>query len=380
MPGSPSVGSDIEVNRLEHGMRSFTHDGAGERIVFGAGTIAVVPTELDRLGSARALVLSTPQQAGLAERVAALIGDRWTVSFTGAVMHTPADVTRQAVELAREHRADAVVSVGGGSTTGLGKAVAVRLGLPHLVLPTTYAGSEVTPVLGETVDGEKTTRSGPELLPDTAVYDVELTTTLPWDLTVTSAVNAMAHAVEALYADGVTDGVTREAMDAITALVSGLRALRAAAGTDDPHRLDARADLLYGAWRAGRCLAAVGMGLHHKLCHTLGGTFDLPHAPTHTVVLPYAMAYNAPAAAAAMDRVAAAIGADDAPAGTQRLVRDLGGPTALGDLGFRRDDIARAAELATAKPYPNPRPVTREGVVGLLERAQAGAPIVAVAA
>lgn len=358
-------------------MRSFTDEGAGERIVFGAGTIAEVPTELDRLGSARVLILSTPQQADLAARVATLVGDRSAATFTGATMHTPVEVTRSAVELAGDRRADGIVSVGGGSTTGLGKAITVRLGLPHLVLPTTYAGSEVTPVLGETVDGVKTTRSGPEILPDTVVYDVDLTTTLPWDLTVTSAINAVAHAVEALYAEGVTEAVTREAVDAITALATGLRALQAA---EPAAVLDARADLLYGAWRAGRCLAAVGMGLHHKLCHTLGGTFDLPHAPTHTVVLPYAMAYNAAAAGAAMGRVAAAIGADDAPAGIQSLVRDLGGPTALGKLGFRRADIGRAADLATAKPYPNPRPVTRDGVVDLLERAYAGAPVAAVAA
>ena len=351
-------------------MRSFVDDGPAERIVFGAGTIASVPRELDRLGATRALVLSGPQQAALADRVADLVGGRAAGTFTKAAMHTPMSITDEAIGVARDRRADAVISAGGGSTTGLGKAVASRLGIRHLVLPTTYAGSEVTPVLGETVHGEKTTRSGPEILPDTVVYDVELTTTLPWYLTLTSAINALAHAVEALYSHQATDATDSEATDAITSLVAGLRALH-----QDADDLDARADLLYGAWRAGRCLAAVGMGLHHKLCHILGGTFELPHAPTHTVVLPYVMSFNAPATAAAMAQVAEAMQVENAPTGTQRLVRELNGPTSLGALGLQRRDIPRAAELATARPYPNPRPVSRRDLIHLLERAEAGTPI-----
>ena len=350
-------------------MRSFVEDGPAERIVFGTGTIASVPQELDRLGSTCALVLSGPQLAPLADRVADLVG-RVAGTFTKAAMHTPMSITNEAIGVARDRRADAVISAGGGSTIGLGKAVASRLGIPHLVLPTTYAGSEVTPLLGETVDGEKTTRSGPEILPDTVVYDVELTTTLPWHLTLTSAINAMAHAVEALYGEQATDATDTEAIDAITSLVAGLRALH-----QDADDLDARADLLYGAWRAGRCLAAVGMGLHHKLCHILGGTFELPHAPTHTVVLPYVMAFNAPATAEAMDRVAEAMRTEDAPTGTQRLVQELNGPTSLAALGLQRSDIPRAAELATARPYPNPRPVSRRDIIDLLEQAEAGTAI-----
>ena len=351
-------------------MRSFVHSAPAQRIVFGAGTIAEVGPELDRLNAGRALVLSTSGQAGLAGRLTELLGSRAVAEFAGAMPHTPVGVTEQAVAVAQDHRVDAVVAVGGGSTTGLSKAVAFRLGLRHLVLPTTYAGSEVTPVLGETSGGEKTTRSAPEILPDTVVYDVELTTTLPGAVSVTSAINALAHAVEALYANDATAETDDLAIEAVRSIVGGLPALGA-----DLAGLDARADLLYGAWLAGRCLGAVGMGLHHKLCHTLGGTFDLPHAATHTVVLPYAMAYNAQAAPRAMSLIAAAIERDQAPSGVQALIRELGGPTSLREIGLASGDIDRAADLAVARAYPNPRELTRAGITELLQHAYAGDPI-----
>ena len=353
-------------------MHSFEHDTGTSRAVFGAGTLSRVGAELERLGARHALVLCTPARRGLADRVCGVLGGAAAGVFDGAAPHTPVEVTEAALARAREVAADSVVSVGGGSTTGLGKALSARTGMPHLVVPTTYAGSEVTSLLGETANGEKVTRTGPEILPAVVVYDVALTASLPWPVTVTSAVNAMAHAVEALYAPD------RTARDRRAGGRGAARPGRRAAGPrrrprrpSDPDDLDARADLLYGAWLAGRCLDAVGMGLHHKLCHTLGGSFGLPHAATHTVVLPHAMAYNAPAAPEAMRAAAAALGVDDAPAGLQALVARLGGPTNLHDLGFGLDDVPRAATLATARPYPNPRPVQRDGIVELLTRATA---------
>jgi maleylacetate reductase len=351
-------------------MHSFEHDTGTSRTVFGVGTLPRVAAELAAVGGRRALVLSTPGQRGLAQRVADELGAAAAGIFDGAAPHTPVEVTDAALARLGELGADAVVSVGGGSTTGLGKALAARTGLPHLVVPTTYAGSEVTSLLGETANGEKVTRTGPEILPRVVVYDVALTTSLPWPVTVTSAVNAMAHAVEALYAPDRTAATDALAVDGLCALATGLRSLHA-----DPDDLDARADLLRGAWLAGRCLEAVGMGLHHKLCHTLGGSFGLPHAPTHTVVLPHAMAYNAPAAPEAMGAAAAALGVDDAPSGLQALVADLGGPVRLDALGFTLADVPRAADLATARPYPHPRPVERDGIAGLLTDATEGTPI-----
>jgi maleylacetate reductase len=351
-------------------MRSFEQQAGPTRIVFGAGTLTQVGDELARLGGHRALVLSTPGHSDLAERVAAGLGDAAAGTFTGATMHTPVEVTQEAMSRVRSVRADSLVSVGGGSTTGLGKAIASRTGLPHLALPTTYAGSEVTALLGETADGEKVTRIGEEIRPDTVIYDVELSTTLPWAITLTSAVNAMAHSVEALYSADRTAATDQMATDSIAALAAGLRSLR-----EEPESLDARADLLYGAWLAGTCLGTVGMGLHHKLCHTLGGSFGLPHAPTHTVVLPYAMDYNQPAATAAMATAATALGVGDAPSGLQAFIAMLGGPTSLAELGFSLADVPRAADLAVGRPYPNPREVTRQGVEDLLTRATHGTTI-----
>ncbi|POX36345.1 alcohol dehydrogenase [Streptomyces sp. Ru73] len=348
-------------------MRAFTYAGQPARVVFGAGTLGRLPEELGRLGASRALVLSTPGRAELARRAREVLGAAAAGEFTGAAEHTPVEVTRQALAVARALDADCLVAVGGGSTVGLAKAVSVRTGLPQVVVPTTYAGSEATPVLGETENGVKTTRSAPEIRPGTVLYDVDLTLGLPVPVSVTSGINAMAHAVEALYApepDPVTDQLALRAIE----LLAG--ALPRIAG--DPADREARAEALEAAWLAGTCLGSVGMGLHHKLCHTLGGSFGLPHAATHTVVLPYAMAYNAPAAPDAMRRIARALGVADAPTAVYDLIRRLGAPTGLAGLGLDEADLARAAELAAGTPYPNPREVTRDGVARLLADAFAG--------
>lgn len=348
-------------------MESFTYTAHPARVVFGAGTVDQVRGEVERLGRGRVLVLTGPRRADVAERVEKILGPLAVARFSGAAMHTPVEVTERALDLVRHVEADCVVAVGGGSTTGLAKALASRTGVDQVILPTTYAGSEVTPVLGETENGVKTTRSSPEILPETVVYDVELSRSLPVPLTVTSAINAMAHAVEALYSPDANPVVDGMALDAIARLVRGLRRLPA-----DPAGLDTRSDLLHGAWLAGMCLGSAGMGLHHKLCHTLGGSFDLPHAPAHTVILPHAMAYNAAAAPEAMRRIAGVLGAAGAPAAVFDLIVASGGPTALRDLGMAEADLARAADLAAATPYPNPAPLTREGILGLLRHAWAG--------
>ncbi|MGP3951524.1 maleylacetate reductase and hydroxyquinol 1,2-dioxygenase domain-containing protein [Streptomyces sp. 7N604] len=354
-------------------MRDFLYSSQSARVVFGAGTLGRLRQEVEDLGCVRALVLTTPEQAPLVEHARDVLGSLAVGEFTGAAMHTPVEVTERALQIADDLDADCLVAVGGGSTTGLSKALAVRTGLPQIVVPTTYAGSEVTPVLGETENGVKTTRSSPDILPETVVYDVELTLGLPVPVSVTSGVNAMAHAVEALYApqaNPVTDGL---ALRAISLLAGALPRIVA-----DPVDRDARADALQAAWLAGICLGTVGMGLHHKLCHTLGGSFDLPHAQTHTVVLPHAMAYNASAAAEPMRRIAGALaGSDagvlpDAPTAVYDLIAELGGPLSLRELGLAADGIPRAVELATAKPYPNPRPVTPEGITALLNDAWSG--------
>ncbi|MEV0186221.1 maleylacetate reductase and hydroxyquinol 1,2-dioxygenase domain-containing protein [Streptomyces sp. NPDC050625] len=351
-------------------MTSFRYTAQPARIIFGTGTLDTVVDEVERLGRVRVLVLASPHMAAAGDRLQKILGPLVVARFDSAAMHTPVEVTERALEVLREAGADCVVAVGGGSTTGLAKALAVRTGVDQVILPSTYAGSEVTPVLGETADGRKTTRTSPDILPETVIYDVELSAGLPVEIAVTSAVNALAHAVEALYspeANPVVDGL---ALEAITRLGRGLRRLPA-----QPDALDVREDLLHGAWLAGTCLGAVGMALHHKLCHTLGGSFDLPHAPTHTVVLPHVMAYNAAAAPDAMRRIATALDVvdpGDVPGAVQDLIRAAGGPVSLREIGLAEADLDRATEVATEHPYPNPAPLTHDGIAGLLRAAWEG--------
>lgn len=349
-------------------MKPFSYDANPARIVFGAGALGQLPQELQRLGLQRALVLSTPGQVALATRCTELLGAQAAGVFAQAAMHVPVDVARAACDEARRLAADSVVAIGGGSTTGLGKAIALELGLPVIAVPTTYAGSEVSPIWGLTEAGLKRTGRSPKVLPRAVIYDPELSLTLPLATTVTSAINAIAHAAEGLYAPDGNPIVALMAEEGIRASAAALAPLRR-----DPRDVAARGDALYGAWLCGTVLGSVTMGLHHKLCHTLGGSFNLPHAETHTVVLPHALAYNAAAAPEAMTRIAKALGAADAPLAVQRLARDHGAPTSLAAIGMQAADLDRAAELATQTPYPNPRPLERATLRALLQRAFDGA-------
>lgn len=347
----------------------FTYQAAPIRVIFGSGTLGRLPDELARLGISRALVLATPNQAMQASSVAAMLGDRAAAIFAQAEMHTPVDVTERAMARVRGLAVDGVVAIGGGSTTGLGKAIALRTDLPQIVVPTSYAGSEMTSILGETRDGLKTTQSDPKILPETVIYDVELTLTMPQSLVATSGLNAIAHAVEALYARDRNPVVSLMALEGIRSLAQALPRIRF-----DASDFAARADALYGAWFCGSCLGGVGMALHHKLCHAIGGTFDLPHAETHAVILPHAVAYNASAEPHAMSQVARALGVDDAASGLFELAAALGVRRSLRDIGMRSEDIDRASDLAVENPYWNPRAIERDAIRGLIARAWAGMP------
>jgi alcohol dehydrogenase class IV len=348
-------------------MQPFVYEVLPSRVIFGAGTLARLGEEIERLGLHRVLVLSTPPQRHDAERLAASLGERAAGIFAEAAMHTPVEVTERAMARVAELGVDGTVAVGGGSTTGLGKAIALRTDLPQIVVPTTYAGSEMTPILGETRGGLKTTQRSPKILPETVIYDVDLTLSLPPGLSATSGINAIAHAVEALYATDRNPIISLMAEDGIAALARALPTI-----VSDPSNRLARSDALYGAWLCGACLGAVGMALHHKLCHTLGGAFDLPHAETHTVILPHAIAYNAAGAPDAMARTARALGTKDPADAIYDLAGRLGAPRALRDLGMPESGIDRAADLATQSPYPNPRPIERAAIRNLIARAWAG--------
>src|SRR5262245_40342823 len=227
----------------------------------------------------------------------------------------------------------------------------------------------MTPIIGETEGGRKTTQRTLKVLPEVVIYDVELTLTLPPKLSATSGMNAIAHAVEALYAQDRNPIVSLMAEECVRALGHALPAVLAR-----PRDTEARGEALYGAWLGGACLGLVGMALHHKLCHVLGGSFDLPHAETHTVVLPHALAYNAPIARDAARRVAAALGADDGPTALFDLAGQLGAPRSLRELGMPEHGIEPAADIAVQNPYWNPRPIERVAVRDLIARAWAGQP------
>jgi alcohol dehydrogenase class IV len=293
-----------------------------------------------------------------------MLGELCAGTFTQAAMHTPVEVTERAMQQVRELRADCTVAIGGGSTTGLGKAIALRTELPQIAVPTTYAGSEATPILGETTEGRKTTQRTLKVLPEVIVYDVDLTLTLPPALSATSGINAIAHAVEALYTQDANPVISMMAERGIEALARALPPIM-----KNPSDRSARSEALLGAWLCGVCLGAVGMALHHKLCHTLGGSFNLPHAETHTIVLPHAVAYNSVAAPEAMDRVARALGAASAAQGLFDLAKSLGAPMGLREIGMPDNGLDLAAELAIASPYWNPRPIHRAGIRALLDDA-----------
>lgn len=347
----------------------FTYRANPGRVIFGSGTLAQAGDELDGMGVARALVLTTSAQQADGHALANRLGAQAVGVFAGAAMHTPVAVTEAALQLVAETKADGVVALGGGSTTGLGKAIAIRTDLPQLVIPTTYAGSEMTPILGETEGGQKRTRSDPRIQPEVVIYDVDLTLDLPASMSATSGLNAIAHAIEALYARDRNPIVSLMAVEAIGALADALPRIVA-----DPADRAARTAALYGAWLCGTCLGSVGMALHHKLCHTLGGSFDLPHAETHSVLLPHALAFNAPAIPDVIAQLRPILG-DNPAAGLQELARQIGAPISLAALGMAEDGIDRAADLALANAYWNPQPLTRGGVHALIARAWAGNPV-----
>jgi maleylacetate reductase len=346
------------------GVESFVYNGLPTRVVFGSGTSARVGEEARRIGVKRPLVLSTPEQRKEAQALAEKLGLGVAGVFSGATMHTPIEVTERVLSVVGETKADGTIALGGGSTTGLGKAIALRTDLPQIVLPTTYAGSEMTNILGETSEGKKKTLRSPKVQPEVVIYDVDLTLTLPPRLSATSGMNAIAHAVEGLYAEDRNPILTLMALEAIRAMAEGLPAI-----LDRPRDPAARREALYGAWLCGTVLGSVGMALHHKLCHVLGGSFNLPHAETHTVMLPHVVSFNARAVPVMLAPVAEILQSAGPGQGLFDLAKRMRAPTSLQEIGMPADGLDQAAAIATESPYYNPRQPTREEIRALLEDA-----------
>nr|CDU26675.1 maleylacetate reductase 2 [Rhodococcus opacus] len=344
----------------------FEHENLPQRIRFGSGeAAAMLAGEVQRLGAVRVMVIASPAEVGRSQKITS---DLPVVHHHEEVtMHVPVEVAERARAAAARHQVDAVVSIGGGSATGLAKAIALTTGLPIVAVPTTYAGSEATTVWGLTEGARKTTGADARVLPRAVIYDAELTVSLPVPMSVASGLNALAHCVDSMW------GPRADPIDRVLAQ-EGIRALRVGLPQRDrPDSLGGREHVLYAAHLSAVAFSSAGSGLHHKICHVLGGAYDLPHAQTHATVLPYVLAFNAPAAPEAEQRIASALGSVGAIIGLQKLRDQLDAPKALRDYGFAESDIDGAVDaILPAVPVNNPRPVTAEDLRRVLHAAWQG--------
>ena len=348
-------------------MSGIDYRSLGSRVVFGTGALDRAPEVAAELGMSRAMVITTGSQAATAERLMAMLGEAGAVLFPRAVMHTPVEVTLGAMKLAQAERVDGLIALGGGSAIGLAKAIALRTDLPQIAIPTTYAGSEMTPVVGQTEAGAKTTQRTEAVLPEAVIYDVELSLSLPAAVSVTSGFNAVAHGVEALYSRTANALLSAVAEECVRLMAHALP--RIVVREDDAA---ARGHALEGAWLGGWSLANGGSALHHRLCHILGGAFGLPHAETHTVLIPHVLAYNAPAIPAAMERLRRALGVEDPAGELFDLAGSLGAPRSLAEIGLSEDGPGTALNTLLADQPWNPRPLDRDPLAAMLRRAWRG--------
>jgi maleylacetate reductase len=344
----------------------FIYEASACRVIFARGGISRASEEINTLGK-RALILTSPEQREIGEALLGRLGTSGAGLFSGAAMHVPLEVVEAAQLQLDLSAVDCLIALGGGSTIGLAKILMLRNGLPTLAIPTSFAGSEMTPIWGLTEAGRKTTGRDARVRPRTVIYDPDLVMTLPASLAAASGMNAIAHACEALYAADANPVTSLMARESIRVLSGALPRI-----VQNPSNPEAWVDALYGAWFGGTVLGAVAMALHHKLCHTLGGRFNLPHAELHTALLPHAIAYNASAAPEAMLAVERALDVRDAATGLFDLATRLGAPTSLSQLGMPGDGIEGAVKMAIAAPYPNPRPLEANALHKLLSDAWAG--------
>jgi maleylacetate reductase len=351
----------------------FVHDTLPQRVAFGSGEAAAnLSREIANLGATRVMLIAAKAEADLADTIA--VGIPMALRHDDVVMHVPVEVAERARTAAASSDVDVLVSVGGGSTTGLAKAIALTTGLPIIAVPTTYAGSEATPVWGLTEGAKKTTGTDNRVLPRVVIYDAALTMSLPVDMSVASGLNALAHCVDSMWAPNADPINAAFAAEGIRSLAAGLPKVVA-----DPMDLDGREQALYAAYLSATAFASAGSGLHHKICHVLGGKYNLPHAQTHATVLPYVLAFNGPAAPDAERRIAVAfpgdgLGAASALDGLVALKQELNAPHALADYGFTEESIPEAAQaILPSVPPSNPRPVSAEDLRTLLRAAWSGA-------
>jgi len=346
---------------------SFVHEFAPQRVVFGRGRVAELGDEVERLGVRRVLLISQNSTMTAAAAARRQLGERVVAHIEDARPHAPAGDVARAREVAVNAGADCILAIGGGTATGLAKGTILKVAASLIVVPTTYAGSEVTSIYGVTERGRKKTGRDPRVVPRVVVYDPELTTGLTPQVTGASGMNAIAHCVEALYSKDPGPLVSLMATEAIRSLARSLP--RCAVSPRDD---EARSVALYGAYLAGMVLSSAGMAIHHRICHVLGGTYDLPHAQVNAIVLPHAVAFNATAATEAVGRVAQALDQEQAAVALFDLARSMGVSMALAELGLDASALAEVAAIVVESDFYNPRPASRSDVESILEAAYEG--------
>lgn len=338
-----------------------------DRVAFGPGSEASAADLLAEAGAARVLLIATAAHRAGADRLARALGDRCVGVFAEALPQVPRAVADAAARMAADTDADWVVAHGGGTAIGVAKAVALQRDVSVGAIPTTYAGSERTDIWGITEAGTKRTGRDERVRPRLVVYDPDLQLGLSREVSLLSLLNALAHSVEALYADSATPDATQAAIDSLEPLLTGLTGIGA-----DPTDPTARAVALRGAWKASEALGGASMALHHKLAHVLGGSFGTPHAATHATLLPHTLGFNLPSAPAARAALCDAWGTDDPAGHLADRMRDLGLSVRLRDLGLSTEDLPRIARQAVAHSYPNPRPFDAETLLAMLHGAWLG--------
>ena len=347
-------------------MINFIQESLSPRIIFGPGRLAQLRAEAECLGMKRLLVLSTPGRKQLAQQVAELLGELSVGIYAKSTLHVPGKVVSCLATHLGKLQIDGCVAVGGGSTIGLAKMASLKFNTPYLAIPTTFSGSEMTPIWGTTNNNIKTTGRDQIVLPRTVIYDPELSLSLPSRIAAASGMNAIAHCVEALYSDKhnpLASLLAREGIRILNATLTDLDSCQ--------NQLEVRAAMLLGSYYAGMSLAASVMGIHHKICHVLGGSFNLSHSEVHAVILPYALAFNSRSIPEAVALIENALSCpkNGAPQALFELNKQVGLPISLRALGMHPADLEKAAELIISGAYTNPRPINYKNISALLESA-----------
>jgi maleylacetate reductase len=351
-------------------MRNFAYDLRQTRVVFASGSFDILRDEIARQGWNSAFLITTPGRSALVERAKSLLGEKYSASYDRSVEHVPTAILAEALAELRSANPDVCIAIGGGSAIGLAKAIALETSLPVVAIPTTYSGSEMTSIWGITGAEGKRTGRDPGVAPRVVIYDPDLTLELPAQISAASGMNAVAHSVEGLYAQNANPVSDALAEESIRLLSMNLQRV-----VKDPHDKPARSDALEGAHLAGRVLDMTSMGLHHRLCHVLGGRFRLPHAMTHAILLPYVAAFNLSVVPNARERIAQALDVTEAVRGLSELRTRLGITQTLAQLGLREEDLDAVADETVATAYPNPRPASKADIVAILSAALSGAAV-----